>query len=37
MRGDYNHNTPRCTAYIVSVTKLMTVESLLKSVIKTEK
>ena len=37
MRGDYNHNTPSSTAYIVSVTKLMTVESLLKSVIKTEK
>jgi len=37
MRRDFNRDTPRCKAYIVLVTKFMSVESLLKVIIKTEK
>ena len=34
MRRDFNRDTPRCTAYTVSVTKFMPVESLLRIVIR---
>ena len=37
MRRDFNCDTSRCTAYMALVTKFMSVESLLKVIIKTEK